>query len=89
MEVGMLDRLVEIFCAMDDFCKAGFLQWTALPLSFVAQLCGAAFNAAFEHGRPGPPFNTGQETIHMAILIQSCKKVKFVIRRQSFGGMAG
>jgi Transposase DDE domain len=33
MEVGMLDRLVEIFCAMDDFCKAFFLQWAALQLS--------------------------------------------------------
>jgi Transposase DDE domain len=29
----MLDRLVEIFCAMDDFCKAFFLQWAALQLS--------------------------------------------------------
>jgi hypothetical protein len=33
MEVGMLDRLVEIFCAMDDFCKAFFLQWAALQLN--------------------------------------------------------
>ena len=29
----MLDRLVEIFCAIDDFCKAFFLQWAALQLS--------------------------------------------------------
>ena len=29
----MLDRLVEIFCAMDDFCNAFFLQWEALQLS--------------------------------------------------------
>jgi len=29
----MLDRLVEIFCAMDDCCKAFFLQWAALQLS--------------------------------------------------------
>ena len=29
----MLDRLVEIFCAMDDFCKAFFAQCVALQLS--------------------------------------------------------
>jgi hypothetical protein len=29
----MLDRLMEIFCAMDDFCKAYFPQWALLLLS--------------------------------------------------------
>jgi hypothetical protein len=33
MEVGMLDRLVEIFCVMDDFYKAFFPLWAALQLS--------------------------------------------------------
>jgi hypothetical protein len=33
MEVGMLDRLVELFCAMDDFCTAFFAQWALLLLS--------------------------------------------------------
>src|SRR5690348_273800 len=28
----MLDRLVEVFCAMDDFCKAFQLQWAAHQL---------------------------------------------------------
>jgi hypothetical protein len=25
----MLDRLVEVFCEVDDFCQAFFLQWKA------------------------------------------------------------
>ncbi len=29
----MLDRLTEIVCDMDDFCKAFFPQWEALQLS--------------------------------------------------------
>jgi hypothetical protein len=33
MKVHRLDRLTEIFCAIDDCCYAFFPQWEALQLS--------------------------------------------------------
>jgi hypothetical protein len=41
----MFDQLVKIYCTMDDFCNASFLQWSALQLSArKAWECGLSKN---------------------------------------------